>query len=51
MKKIATLGLKKSKVSIGMLESMLGEPGKGKLLLESGLWPVVLITVVGFHCS
>lgn len=33
MKKIATLGLKKSKVSIGML----GEPGKGKLLLESGL--------------
>lgn len=37
MKKIATLGLKKSKVSIGMLGSMLGEPGKGKLLLESGL--------------
>lgn len=51
MKKIATLDLKKSKMSIAMLGSVLGEPGKGKLALESGLCPVVLITVVGFHRS
>lgn len=51
MKMIATLGLKKSKMSIGMLGGMLGGPGKGKLALKSGLWLVVLIMVVGFHGS
>lgn len=34
---IATLGLNKSRMSVGMLGTMLGGPGKGKLALESGL--------------